>query len=92
LKRLLHANVVEYYGFSIENSVISIVLEYIENGSLLALLKTFSSTLPESLVVNYCSQVLEGLAYIHSLDVLHGDIKASNILVQKDGKVYFCFL
>jgi serine/threonine protein kinase len=79
---------VSYYNSVVVDDHINIVLEYVENGSLLALMKTFSSTLPEPLIVRYIAQVLKGLAYLHAMDILHGDLKAANILVTKDGKVF----
>ncbi|CAE6482055.1 unnamed protein product [Rhizoctonia solani] len=34
-----------------------------------------------------CIQVAEGLAYIHGIGMVHGDMKATNILVSDDGVV-----
>ena len=67
-----------------ENTCLHIVLEFIENGSLKDIIKKFGS-LPEPLTARYSFQVLQGLAYLHSLDILHRDIKGANILITKDG-------
>jgi serine/threonine protein kinase len=58
----------------------------VENGSLLGVLKKFGK-FPESLVVIYCSQMLEGLVYLHEQGVIHRDIKAANILTTKEGLI-----
>ncbi|KAG9099138.1 hypothetical protein FS749_002041 [Ceratobasidium sp. UAMH 11750] len=34
-----------------------------------------------------CTQVAEGLEYIHSIGMIHGDLKASNILISIEGVV-----
>lgn len=57
-----------------------------ENGSLLFVLKKFGM-LQESLIRIYLRQVCKGLAYLHSKGVVHRDIKASNLLITKDGNV-----
>lgn len=55
-----------------------------ESGSLYKLLKKFG-TFPESLVALYLTQVLEGLKYLHSKNIIHRDIKGDNILITKAG-------
>jgi cell division control protein CDC15 len=56
----------------------------VESGSLYKLLKKFG-TFPESLVALYLTQVLEGLKYLHSKNIIHRDIKGDNILITKQG-------
>ncbi|KAI9320977.1 kinase-like domain-containing protein [Dichotomocladium elegans] len=86
LKTLDHPNIVKYIGLIRTSGSVCIVLEYIENGSLAKTLKTFES-FPEYLVAEYCLQILQGLAYLHSQQVVHCDLKAANILTTKQGKV-----
>jgi len=61
-------------------------LEYMENGSLASVVKTWG-LLPEHLCGTYMAQVLAGLAYLHSKDVIRRDIKGANILLDKNGSV-----
>uniref|UniRef100_A0ACB8EVC7 Uncharacterized protein n=1 Tax=Sphaerodactylus townsendi TaxID=933632 RepID=A0ACB8EVC7_9SAUR len=58
-------------------------LELLEGGSLSHLLKQ-CGYLPEDRALDYLAQVLEGLAYLHSRNILHGDVKADNVLLSKD--------
>lgn len=55
-----------------------------ENGSLAAVIKRFGN-LSESLAAIYITQVLRGLTYLHDQGVLHRDMKAANILTNKEG-------
>ncbi|KAG2197477.1 hypothetical protein INT47_003085 [Mucor saturninus] len=87
LSSLGHTNIVKYEGFIQTDEHMNIVLEYVENGSLLNTLKSFGNALPEHLVASYCHHILQGLAYLHGQDVVHCDLKAANILTTKAGHV-----
>ena len=41
----------------------------------------------EVLIASILLQLVQGLSYLHSFGLLHGDIKAENVLVQDDGKL-----
>ncbi|XP_049850344.1 ras GTPase-activating-like protein rgaA [Schistocerca gregaria] len=86
LRKLNHPNIVKYVGILRSDNYLNIVLEFVENGSLLSILKKFGN-FPETLIAVYITQVLEGLAYLHGQGVIHRDIKASNLLTTKDGGV-----
>ncbi|KAK0948661.1 ATP binding, partial [Friedmanniomyces endolithicus] len=43
--------------------------------------------LPEGLIANFVRQILNGLSYLHSEDIIHRDIKGANILVDNKGTV-----
>lgn len=86
LKSLTHPSVVKYEGLVRGPDVVSIILEYVENGSLLHTLKAFGC-FPEKLVASYVVKILEGLNYLHESRVVHCDLKAANILTTKNGNV-----
>ncbi|GJJ74585.1 transgelin [Entomortierella parvispora] len=86
LKSLEHPSIVKYEGFIKTDGHLNIILEFVENGSLLTTLKSFG-TFPEKLVVAYVVKILEGLVYLHGKEVVHCDLKAANILTTKNGNV-----
>lgn len=86
LKSLDHPNIVRYVTSIQVRDTVNIIMEYVENGSLLNLLKKFG-VIPEPLCINFMQQILSGLDYLHSKGVIHRDIKAANILITKSGKV-----
>ncbi|KAJ9072535.1 Protein kinase of the Mitotic Exit Network [Entomophthora muscae] len=86
LKSLSHVRVVNYEGYVKTEVSLNIVLEYVENGSLLQLLRSYGP-FSETLVASYTSQILEGLMYLHDKQVVHCDLKAANILSTKNGKI-----
>ncbi|RCI01969.1 hypothetical protein CU098_009991, partial [Rhizopus stolonifer] len=87
LGSMIHPNIVKYEGFIQTEEHMNIVLEYVENGSLLNTLKSFGNSLPEHLVASYCQRILKGLMYLHQQQVVHCDLKAANILTTKAGDV-----
>jgi hypothetical protein len=86
LKSLSHHRIVKYEGSLRSDGYLNIIMEYVENGSLLHTLKSFNP-FPEPLVASYVIQILEGLMYLHDKQVVHCDLKAANILTTKNGTV-----
>jgi len=74
LQSLSHPCIVSYYGFILNNEYLNIILEFVENGSLLNTLKSFGN-FPEKLIANYTVKILEGLEYLHAKGVVHCDLK-----------------
>ncbi|KAL5572528.1 hypothetical protein UlMin_022125 [Ulmus minor] len=78
--------VVCYHSFY-HNGAISLVLEYMDRGSLADVIRQVKTILEPYLAV-VCKQVLQGLVYLHNeRHVIHRDIKPSNLLVNHKGEV-----
>lgn len=86
LRDLKHANIVQYLGSNSDEKNLNIFLEYVAGGSVASMLVNYGS-LPEGLIANFVRQILQGLNYLHSKDIIHRDIKGANILVDNKGTV-----
>ena len=84
LSQLNHKNIVRYLGTQRTQEYLYIFLEYIAGGSIASLLQKYGK-LNENLIKVYTKQVLEGLEYLHSHNIIHRDIKGANVLVGKNG-------
>ncbi|XP_076923715.1 mitogen-activated protein kinase kinase SIPKK-like [Bidens hawaiensis] len=81
------SNVVVCYQSFYDNGVISIILEYMDGGSLADFLKTVRS-IPEPYLASISKQVLKGLWYLHhEKHIIHRDLKSSNLLINHRGEV-----
>jgi serine/threonine protein kinase len=74
LKRLKNKHITKYLGYATDNDNLYLILEYVEGGSLSAVLKKFGG-MKESLVASYVAQTLIGLDYLHRRGIIHRDIK-----------------
>jgi len=61
-------------------------LEYAPGGSLADEAARNGGALGERAVRAYAADVLRGLAYLHGRSVVHGDVKARNVVVGADGR------
>ena len=82
MRKLVHPNIISYYGCikDEENKEASIFMELMPH-SLLTAYKNFGP-LHEKVIRRHARQILEALNYLHNHEnrVIHGDLKAANIL------------
>lgn len=79
-----HPNVIRTLASFETESSIYLMMEYAESGDLFdAVLRPDHSELRAS---QYLRDVILGLQYIHSLNVVHRDVKAENIVVTSNGQ------
>ncbi|RWR92804.1 mitogen-activated protein kinase kinase kinase YODA [Cinnamomum micranthum f. kanehirae] len=86
LSRLSHPNIVQYYGSELNDSTLSVYLEYVSGGSIHKLLQEYGP-FKEPVIQSYTGQILSGLAYLHGRKTVHRDIKGANILVDPNGEI-----
>ncbi|XP_024399198.1 mitogen-activated protein kinase kinase 1b isoform X1 [Physcomitrium patens] len=79
--------IVKCYHSFYHNGIISIVLEYMDRGSLADIIKQ-TKQIPEPYLAVISNQVLKGLNYLHQVrHIIHRDIKPSNLLINQKGEV-----
>ncbi|VEL32515.1 unnamed protein product, partial [Protopolystoma xenopodis] len=82
--------IVGYFGAFFVNGDISLCMEYMDGGSLDLVLR-HAGRIPEPIVAKILYAVLKGLVYLRKvLDIIHRDVKPSNILVKQNGEVKLC--
>lgn len=74
MEMLHHPNIVEYYGIEVHRDKVYIFEEYCKGGSLAAFLE-HGRVEDEGITQVYTMQMLEGLNYLHSQNIVHRDVK-----------------
>lgn len=84
VSKLQHPNIITLFHTGEHLNAPYLVYAYVEGKTLAQLLKQ-EKTLPLVRAVEIACGVLEGLAYAHSQDVSHLDVKPSNVMIAKNG-------
>jgi len=85
---LNHTNIVRVYDFHKSGKIKYIDMEYIDGKTLTDIkLEYPSKQIPESKVKELAIKIADGLAYAHSNNIIHKDIKPQNVMVTKDNKL-----
>ena len=87
MKRVSHANCVQYYGCMPRGQELYVVLEYCDGGSVADMLRKSKEKMKEQHLSYILRKVLLALQYLHSLSILHRDVKSANILLTSTGQV-----
>jgi len=88
MKSLQHPNIVHYLGAQLDSSLgcMYVFLELVPGGSISSMLIKFGP-FNEGVIRKYMKQILSGLEYLHSVGVIHRDVKGANMLVDVSGTV-----
>jgi hypothetical protein len=93
LRQLRHPNVVRLHTSGTSGAAFFLACEYCDGGSLTDLLRRRGGRLPIDEAVKIITQVLDGLAYAHSVDIpevgrgiVHRDVKPDNVLLMGSGE------
>ena len=82
--QLDHPNICTIYDFHSENGVFYIAMQYVEGKNVRQLVAGRPLELKSA--VSIAIQVTDALAYAHSKNIIHRDIKAGNIMVTSAGQ------
>ncbi|RLN97564.1 hypothetical protein BBJ28_00016993, partial [Nothophytophthora sp. Chile5] len=91
LSRLHHPYVVRFYGVSYYNRVLYIVTDFCPK-SLSGLIENpmAKGPLEEAVFMKIITQIVSGMGFLHSRNVVHRDLKPANVLISETDDVNIC--
>lgn len=85
LQEVAHENIAKLYEVYENSQDIIVILEFISGGELFHYLAAKEKVSEDEAVI-YLKQILEGVQHMHSLDIIHLDLKPENLVL--DGNDY----
>lgn len=80
-KRLFHSNILPFRGVNMTHFQLALVYDWGERGNITEYITSHPRVSRPSLL----SDVAKGLEYLHGLDIVHGDLKGGNVIVNHGG-------
>uniref|UniRef100_A0A8C4ITE4 non-specific serine/threonine protein kinase n=1 Tax=Dicentrarchus labrax TaxID=13489 RepID=A0A8C4ITE4_DICLA len=87
MRCLDHPNVLKFIGLFYKDKRINFVSEYIQGGTLRETIVKMDKDFPWSIRVGYAKDIAAGMAYLHSMNVIHRDLNSHNCLVRENQSV-----
>lgn len=91
LKDISHPNIVKICGYTEDSNYFNMEMEYCITQDLSkAIWHNRSSQYPEKIVKSVGTQIMLALRHLHKMNILHCNLKPSNILVDDYGNIRLC--
>uniref|UniRef100_UPI0037E7F133 LIM domain kinase 1-like n=1 Tax=Semicossyphus pulcher TaxID=241346 RepID=UPI0037E7F133 len=87
MRCLDHPNVLKFIGLFYKDKRINFVSEYIKGGTLRETIMKMEKEFSWKTRVGYARDIAAGMAYLHSMNVIHRDLNSHNCLVRENQTV-----
>lgn len=84
LRNLHHSNVLRFIGVLYKDRRLHLVTEYISGGTLTDLIHDIDQPIPWEQRVSFAKDIAAGMAYLHSMNIIHRDLNSHNCLVSEN--------
>ncbi|XP_066512639.1 LIM domain kinase 1-like [Hoplias malabaricus] len=83
MRCLDHPNVLKFIGVLYKDKRLNFIAEYIKGGTLREIIKKMDSNYPWIQRVSFAKDIAAGMAYLHSMNIIHRDLNSHNCLVRE---------
>ncbi|XP_062867437.1 LIM domain kinase 1 [Trichomycterus rosablanca] len=87
MRCLDHPNVLKFIGVLYKDKRVNFISEYVPGGTLRETIEKMDSDYPWSRRVSYAKDIAAGMAYLHSMNIIHRDLNSHNCFVRKNQSV-----
>lgn len=91
IAQLEHPHIVSLYRYGEVSGLFYMAMQYIDGRDLKTMLAEYHArgeTMPAADVSRIIHEVCQALDYAHSKNIIHRDVKPSNIMIARDGRAY----
>jgi serine/threonine-protein kinase len=88
IAKLDHPNIIPIYDIEEYDGSLCLIMRYVEGLSLKEALSRLKQPLKSSAILRILNAVTDALGYAHQKNILHRDVKPSNIMLAQDERIY----
>uniref|UniRef100_H2ZLH2 non-specific serine/threonine protein kinase n=1 Tax=Ciona savignyi TaxID=51511 RepID=H2ZLH2_CIOSA len=87
LRNLSHPNVLHFIGVLYQDKRLNIITEFAECGTLKGLISNMAEQLSWRHRTRIARDIASGMAYLHSMQVIHRDLNSANCFIRENGMI-----